>query len=205
MQRIYLEESTSNPNFIGMWMLENSSVCDALIKYFELHPTKQHLGTSGGGRNLSIKNSTDIAITPNEVILRGNEMFKEYFNQLYECHMDYLLQWPFFARIGNDLEVGIFNLQRYQAGQHFQQVHYERDGMNTLHRVLAWMTYLNDVEDGGATYFSHYDIKVQPKRGLTLIWPAEWTHAHMGNVILKGSKYIITGWMHFPSYQSPNH
>jgi prolyl 4-hydroxylase len=69
--------------------------------------------------------------------------------------------------------------------------------MATLHRVLAWMTYLNDVEEGGSTYFQHYDIDIQPKKGLTLLWPAEWTHAHRGNVLKMGQKYIITGWLHF--------
>ena len=66
------------------------------------------------------------------------------------------------------------------------------------HRVLAWMTYLNTVEDGGSTLFPHYNLEIKPKRGQTLIWPAEWTHAHCGDVVERGSKYIITGWMHFP-------
>ena len=71
---------------------------------------------------------------------------------------------------------------------------------STLHRVFAWMTYLNDVDvkDGGTTYFNHYDLEVQPKKGLTLIWPAEWTHAHKGNLLQANSKYIITGYL--PSY-----
>ena len=60
------------------------------------------------------------------------------------------------------------------------------------------MTYLNNVEDGGSTYFSHYDLDIKPQKGLTIIWPAEWTHAHKGNVINTGSKYIITGWLTFP-------
>ena len=59
------------------------------------------------------------------------------------------------------------------------------------------MTYLNDVEEGGSTYFSHYDLEIQPRKGLTLIWPAEWTHAHRGNILKEGSKYIITGWISF--------
>ena len=63
---------------------------------------------------------------------------------------------------------------------------------------LPRMTYLNDVEDGGATHFLHYDLTVQPEAGKTLIWPAEWTHAHAGQVLNSGVKYIITGWMHFP-------
>jgi len=51
---------------------------------------------------------------------------------------------------------------------------------------------------GGETYFSHYDINVKPKKGLTIIWPAEWTHAHRGNILLGESKYMLTGWMSFP-------
>ena len=61
------------------------------------------------------------------------------------------------------------------------------------------MTYLNDVQDGGNTYFNHYDLRVKPEIGKTLIWPAEWTHAHSGEVLRSGVKYIITGWMHFPT------
>ena len=40
-------------------------------------------------------------------------------------------------------------------------------------------------------------MKVQPCSGLTLIWPAEWTHAHKANTLVSGVKYIVTGWMHF--------
>jgi hypothetical protein len=60
------------------------------------------------------------------------------------------------------------------------------------------MTYLNDVDDGGLTTFEHYGVSVKPEAGKTLIWPAEWTHAHRGCVVEVGPKYIITGWMHFP-------
>ena len=99
-----------------------------------------------------------------------------------------------------NLEIGKFNLQRYQSGEHFSLLHTERSSLSTLHRLFAWMTYLNDVDvdNGGSTSFSHYGVEVQPRKGLTLIWPAEWTHAHRGQVVQEGSKYIITGWMHFP-------
>ena len=65
------------------------------------------------------------------------------------------------------------------------------------------MTYLNDVEDGGRTRFPNYGLEVKPERGKTLIWPAEWTHSHTGNVVDSGTKYIITGWMHFPLKPAP--
>ena len=97
-----------------------------------------------------------------------------------------------------DLDIGTFNIGKYEPGQHFQEIHCERCGLSTLHRLFAFMTYLNDVEDGGSTYFSHYNLDIKPKKGLTIIWPAEWTHAHKGNIVNTGSKYIITGWLTFP-------
>ena len=60
------------------------------------------------------------------------------------------------------------------------------------------MTYLNDVPEGGETEFPMYGLKIKPETGKTLIWPAEWTHAHKGAIVVKGNKYIITGWMHYP-------
>jgi len=197
MKRTALQKSNLQPNFIGSWTLEPISLCDDLIDYFELHQGKQKRGVIEFGLDLDTKNSVDITILPNEVNLPGNEVFSKYFQNLFDCHKDYLAQWPFFATLAENLEIGSFNLQRYQSGQHFQKIHAERTSLNTLHRVLAWMTYLNDVDEGGATYFSHYDIEVQPRKGLTLIWPAEWTHAHKGSVVNEGSKYIITGWMNF--------
>ena len=197
MQRSALKKSNLTPNFIGSWIIEPLSLCDELIAYFELHREKHKKGVTGSGFNPDNKNSVDIAVSPKEINLVGNEMLKEYFFSLFACHKDYLVQWPFFEGIGGNLEIGRFNLQRYQSGQHFQKIHTERSNLATLHRVLAWMTYLNDVDEGGATYFSHYDLEVQPRKGLTLIWPAEWTHAHKGNVLNAGSKYIITGWMNF--------
>ena len=59
------------------------------------------------------------------------------------------------------------------------------------------MTYLNDVSDGGETEFMHQNIKVKPQKGLTLIWPADWTFTHRGVASPIETKTIVTGWYHF--------
>ena len=33
------------------------------------------------------------------------------------------------------------------------------------------------------------------KRGVTLIWPAPWTHTHRGQISLTHEKTIVTGWL----------
>ena len=59
------------------------------------------------------------------------------------------------------------------------------------------MTYLNDVDDGGETEFYYQKLKVKPRKGLTLIWPADWTHTHRGLSSPTQEKYIITGWLNY--------
>ena len=197
MKKVAIDLGNKNPNFIGSWNIEPMLICDDLISYFELNHAKQKSGVLSGGLNLDKKDSIDISINPKDIILPGNEAFKAYFDQLLECYKNYVEEWTFLDKISERLEIGSFNLQRYKTGQHFKAIHTERSSLENLHRIFAFMTYLNDVQEGGSTYFSHYDLEIQPKKGLTLIWPAEWTHAHRGNILRKGSKYIITGWINF--------
>ena len=35
---------------------------------------------------------------------------------------------------------------------------------------------------------------MKPKKGLTIIWPAGWTHPHHGLPAPEETKYIATGW-----------
>jgi hypothetical protein len=56
------------------------------------------------------------------------------------------------------------------------------------------MTYLNNIKKGGETEFFYQNLKVKPEKGLTLIWPADWTFTHRGIPSPKEIKYITTGW-----------
>lgn len=59
------------------------------------------------------------------------------------------------------------------------------------------MTYLNDVTDEGGTQFLHQNVTVQPRKGLTVVWPADWTFFHRGIPSPTQEKRIITGWFNF--------
>ena len=169
-----------------------------MVKFFDENEKLQNQGLIGGGKDLSVKNSIDITIQPNDLKNSKFEIFNEYMKKLHECYQDYLIQYPLLKGMIKDIHIGKFNLQKYKKDGHFSGVHSERTSLTTLHRLFAWMTYLNDVEDGGVTNFSHYKIDVKPEMGKTMIRPSEWTHAHSGGIVKSGTKYIITGWMHFP-------
>jgi len=198
MNRLELN-NVKHPNFFGCWMLENKSLCDDLVQFFELRKASHRPGISGLGKvDKEIKHSTDLLITPVDLQHKNFRSVSTYTEHLTDCYLDYLEQWEFLKSFVQRIHIGPFNIQKYDQGGHFQSLHAERTSLHTLHRVFAWMTYLNDVSEGGETEFPMYDLKIKPEKGKTLIWPAEWTHAHKGATVKKGSKYIITGWMHFP-------
>ena len=91
-------------------------------------------------------------------------------------------------------------LQKYNPGGGFFAWHTERTSAKThdlASRHLVFMTYLNDVTDGGETEFALQNLKVQPRKGLTLIWPVDWTHTHRGVTSPTQHKYIVTGWLNY--------
>lgn len=76
--------------------------------------------------------------------------------------------------------------------------HCEAENRLSMDRVLTWMIYLNDIPDGeGETEFLWQGIRVKPKAGTCVIWPAHFTHPHRGNPVYSCDKYIATGWYRY--------
>ena len=65
---------------------------------------------------------------------------------------------------------------------------------NLPKRVLAYALFLNDVEEGGELEFLHQSIRIKPRKGDFVIWPAYFTHIHRGNPPISNDKWIVTGW-----------
>ena len=190
--------SNKSPNFIGSWNIENDKLCNEIIKFFEENKSMQRIGITTTGYDPKLKKTTDMVIQPSDLKNKKYSLFNSYFNLLKDCFLDYRNQYPFLNhKFFNRTHIGNFNVQKYNSGDHFSQLHSERTSLDSLHRLFAWMTYLNNVDDGGTTNFEYYDIKDKPEIGKTLIWPAEWTHAHTGSILKSGTKYIITGWIQF--------
>ena len=191
--------NSQQTHFIGCWNFENNKLCNEITQFFENNKELQIQGITSYGKDLKAKKTTDIPVNPHDLKNPKFEVLKQYMNELYKCFIDYQNQWSFLKSVIKVVDVPGFNIQKYSRGDHFAQLHSERTTLDTLHRLFAWMTYLNDVDDGGQTNFNHYGIKIKPETGKTLIWPAEWTHAHTGEILKSGTKYIVTGWMNFPT------
>ena len=98
------------------------------------------------------------------------------------------LVYPLFCphlKLQKTVPGGGYHTWHHEAGNDWGQLGY---------RELAFNVFLNDIESGGETEFLHQSIRIEPKAGSALIWPAHFTHAHRGNPPLRGEKYILTGW-----------
>jgi len=184
------EEKFKLDSFIGGWYIPKK-VCANLINFFEKNKHRQVDGTCGGKVQKHKKDSTDISLSPTDSAL------DEYLNYLQKCLELYNNKYPETDSLYDKYNIykeGI-NIQKYLPGQGFKIWHCERRTGGFSTRCLVFMTYLNDVKDGG-TEFKYQKIKTQAKEGLTLIWPSDFTHVHRG-VIANETKYVITGWYNF--------
>lgn len=181
----------STPSFIGEYQVSDA-ICDELIEFFETHPERHADGMYGGNVNKEKKDSIDIALHPSEPI------FEQYMHALAPCTSAYVDEYGF-AGYYDSWASGVMSLQRYEPGQGFHAWHSERTRAHEpfASRHLVFMTYLNTVTDNGETEFFYQRMKFQPQKGLTLIWPADWTFTHRGILSPTQTKYIATGWMNY--------
>jgi len=194
-------------NFIGQWNLNDDFLCDEIKDWFtkrKKYASPGRLGNKNGEAilNKKYKDSLDISISIESVVNNYNNefgVFQKYFQNLLLITDKYKEQYEYCDKYFSWGLVENFNIQYYKKRGGYKTFHCERYGAthknNTRH--LVWMTYLNDVEDEGETEFYYQKIKVKPQKGLTLIWPSDWTHTHRGIPSKTQEKYIITGWFNF--------
>lgn len=180
-------------SFIGGFYI-NDNICDDLIKYFNDNRLAATPGTVGGADGATVKrevkDSMDLRVSPDE----KNVYVSKYLFALGTALKEYQKKYTMLNHMRRYTLSGNWNIQYYTAGQGYKDWHCERSFNNK--RLLVWMTYLNDVPDGG-TEFLYQKIISPAKKGLTLFWPTDWTHTHRGQISEHHEKYIATGWLNF--------
>ena len=86
-------------------------------------------------------------------------------------------------------------IQKYQKNKGKYVYHNDASFESTKYRVITYIWYLNDVEEGGETeFFGEYCVK--PEKGKLVLFPASWTFPHCGKIPISHDKYIVTGWLY---------
>lgn len=80
----------------------------------------------------------------------------------------------------------------YRSGENFYKPHTD-DGPG-YNREFSAVLYLNNVEEGGETYFPNFDFISKPLEGKLIMFPANFTYLHEARPPLSSDKYCIVTW-----------
>jgi hypothetical protein len=178
-------------NFILGYYFSDKKLCNDLINLFEKSDNKRE-GMMGFCKiNKTKKDSIDLTLDINS----QEPLIQKYFKNLSLVLEQYKKKYRYADNPQDiwDLEKN-FTIQRYLPNQGFHSYHTERAGVASSLRHLVFMTYLNDVKDDGETEWFYQNLKIKPEKGLTVIWPPDWTFTHRGIPSKTETKYIVTGW-----------
>jgi hypothetical protein len=191
-------------DFIGIYDNALSpEQCDGIIKYFnqmkELNPhlVKQRQEYNDGETFEKDDDTIFLMETEEFYIEKTMGILRPLVTNLYQCYNQEYLQKFSVLKTAPQLGVHSMRLQKTSPGQGYHAWHYENSGALIATRAVAWMVYLNDIEEGGETEFLYLKKRFKPKAGQLLMWPAGYTHTHRGNQPLSGDKYTITGWLNY--------
>ena len=176
--------------FIAGWYLDDTSICDEIIEFHKQSDNKYD-GVSSKGVDKTVKDSKDVNLV--------GGLANKYGMQLQKVVDKYVEKYQYCDNFSPWRITSYMVAQHYTPGGGYHAWHCERSTCKepSQNRHLVFMTYLNDVDDAGETEFFYQKIKIKPEKGLTLIWPVDWTFTHRGITSPTQEKYVATGWFNF--------
>lgn len=187
--------------FIREYQLADTSICDAMLELFrkavDAKLVRDGVAGKGAAFDQRVKKSTDFSLE-HAGALAGADDFKQaaYLAELSGFINDYLRDTKILEHGGRFRMRHAPQIQWYKPGEGFYAWHVD-SAYAESDRALAFITYLNDVKDGGGTEFFHQGFVAAPRKGNTVIFAAGLTHVHRGVVSPTEHKYILTGWLHW--------
>jgi len=170
--------------------------CKNILEYFNSNEQDHFQGTTNGGEDLTTKNSTDLMLWEGDVMDTLCDVSNQHINKYIES-LGKLDQYDPYLMFSEGSVYNSWQIQKYEKGiGHYQQYHTEEPNLKAnCRRMLVTMFYLNDIEEGGETTFLYSGLKIKPKAGTFVVWPAPWPYVHNGEVPISSDKYIATTWL----------
>ena len=175
-------------------------MCDHIISYYT-ESKNIYEGETQSGMNKDVKDTRDLII-PQDPPEDSPWIYinKVLYESLYANLLIYLMKlnpdkgsYRMFPT--NRLTDGIFLIQKYQKNKGKYIYHNDASFEQLQYRVITFIWYLNDVEEGGETEFWG-EYRVKPEKGKLVLFPATWTFPHCGKMPISNDKYIVTGWLY---------
>lgn len=178
-----------------------SCFCEKAIKYFNdmkdrgVTFNRQMIGEKLAhhiddvGVNLVQENVIELTQTKSIV----SEFDKKFWQVAYPA---YFSKYSILSDSGSH-SIQNYKIQKTEIGGGFHSWHYESSSKYVSNRLMAFILYLDDVDEGGETEFLYFPKRIKAKKGRFVLFPAAYTHTHRGNPPISNSKHIMTGWVEF--------
>ena len=172
----------------------SNELCKKYIKYFDKVETSQR---------------DDLNLADDKYLFLMNEHFHNELNMAYigsdfqnifwkDCYPLYYEKFKILKEFQQHRILDV-KMQKTEKGQGYHKWHSDMMSSGSRNRFIAFILYLNTVEQGGETEFLNQSLRVEPIQNRFVLFPTTYTHVHRGNPPLSGTKYIITGWVEFGS------
>lgn len=87
-------------------------------------------------------------------------------------------------------------VKQYTKDKDYTDTHIDTDTKETYNRMVAWVLFLNDVEEGGEFEFEYSGLKVKPEKGKVLMFPCNYLFPYRVNTPKSNDLTIMTGYIY---------
>ncbi len=160
--------------------------CDELIRLSKDRMKRSKIGTERVENELRTSSGSFIEESENDIVSRVEQRISAIMNiPIEHCEGLQILQ--------------------YKPGQEYK-AHYDYFSSTSKvisnNRISTLVMYLNDVEEGGETYFPKLNFTVSPKKGMAVYFEYFYNDQtlneltlHGGAPVITGEKWVATQWM----------
>ncbi len=177
-------------DFVTLYQALDRALCAEIIQRFDADerraPGRIYRQGAVGTLASDVKHSWDLEIPDDE---RWGDLFRRLHVPVMGCLEHYLSRSPVLQSF--PLQGTGYKIQMYPRNEGYFHWHADATEKSVRSRVVSLILYLNDVLQGGETEFMHQGIKVSPRAGQLLMFPAGWNHVHRGCMPASGDKYIV--------------
>jgi hypothetical protein len=171
----------------------DAETCNSIIKTFN---SQLELGCSIKRHDTIRRDTQQQFNSIDESNFRNSDLASDFFKVIQKCVDEYLKDLGLDKVLTDGVWFKDMLVQRSEADkfESYSTWHCEVSHKDYSDRAFAYILYLNDDFEGGETQFMYQKHNQIPLKGSVVLFPAGFTHVHRGNMVTKGTKYIVTGW-----------
>jgi len=185
-REIDIMSKIEEPLIVILGNVLSNEECDELIRLSSDKLQRSKIGSTHDVNELRTSSSMFFQESENEIVTRVEKRVSTIMNIPIEH--------------GESMQI-----LRYTPGQEYK-AHYDYFSSTSQaaknNRISTLIMYLNDVEQGGETFFPKLNLSVTPKKGMAVYFEYFYTDndlneltLHGGAPVIAGEKWVATQWM----------